>query len=100
MALCGGCSPSGSAVFSGLSHAQVTAEVLGAADVQAMGEPGWARHTGTYVGCMFTDYGAPASALAAALNHGLSLPRSCFTRRTDTMGERHRAMPRCRRTAA
>ncbi len=63
MALCGGCSPSGSAVFSGLSHAQVTAEVLGAADVQAMGEPGWARHTGTYVGCMFTDYGAPATHL-------------------------------------
>ncbi len=45
-----------------------------------MGEPGWARHTGTYVGCMFTDYGAPASALAAALNHRAPLPHSCCTR--------------------
>ena len=60
--------------LSGYSHAQVTAEVLGAADVQAMGQPGWARHAGTYVGSMFTDYGTPASALAAALDHHAPLP--------------------------
>ena len=37
-------------------HLQATAEGLAAAEDFLQESPGWAKRTGTYVGCMFVDY--------------------------------------------
>ena len=47
---------SGLVLKEGLVRLQATAEGLAAAEVFLQENPGWAKRTGTYVGCMFVDY--------------------------------------------